>query len=198
MSNKIEEAWKAAQFNRLNDLENLVPSPVNANASTYSQENHVHTLLMSAAAHGSTECAKYLIEKGANVNLKNFAGYTALHWAAFTGRTETLPLLLEKGAEIDSRTEDGRTPLHIAAFRGHLEFVEALLRREKAHADIDAVSCNGWNALHYSVLSNQQAVAKFLIQQGIDYQSLDSEGKSIQEIATNLKRTWMISLIPSE
>ena len=196
MTQKVEEAWKACQFDRLSDLEALVPSVVSQNASTFNPENHVHTLLMCSAAHGSIDCAKYLLDKGANVNLKNFSGFTALHWAAFTGRTETLELLIEKGAEVESKTEDGRTPLHIASLRGHLEFVEELLKLESENkVDINSVSSNGWNALHFSIISNSLPVAQKLIELGIDFTSIDSEGKTIEDLAEKYQRKWIKELI---
>ena len=136
---QIEQAWTATQFDRLDDLKALVPSVVSANASTLNPNNHIHTLLMCAAAHGSAECAAYLLENKANVNAKNFVGYTALHWAAYTGRVETLPLLLENKADIEARTEDGRTPLHIVALRGHIEFLEELMKAKPNVNEIAAV-----------------------------------------------------------
>ena len=198
MDSKVEDAWKAVQYDRVQDLEALISSVVSPNASTYSQTNHIHTLLMCAAAHGSVECAKLLLDKGANVNLKNFAGFTALHWAAYTGRTETLELLVSKGADIESRTEDGKTPLHIAAYRGHLEFIEEFLKvksGEDQKVDINSVACNGWNALHFAVISNQYPVAKYLIEQGIDTESPDCENKTVEDIAEKYQRTWLKDLL---
>lgn len=200
MDSKVEDAWRAAQYDRLSDLEALVSSVVSPNASTYSQTNHIHTLLMCAAAHGSIDCAKHLLDKGANVNLKNFAGYTALHWAAYTGRTETLELLVSKGADVEARTEDGKTPLHIAALRGHLDFIEELLKIKKdgqEEVDINAVACNGWNALHFAVMSNQYNVAEFLIEHGIDTESPDADNKSIEDLANKYRRSWYKELISS-
>lgn len=192
-SQRVEQAWKAAQYDNINELKTIVPTHVHASASTFSTENHVHTLLMSAVAHGSINCAKYLIENGASVNAKNFAGYSALHWAAYTGREETLQLLLDQHADIEARTEDGKTPLHIAAFRGHLTFVQELLKKG---ADINAVSSNGWTALHYALISNQKSLCKFLIDNKIQALSPDSEGKTILDLSNQYRRTWLMSILP--
>ena len=189
---KIEQAWKASQYDDQNTLESLVPSKIPASSSTYNNDNHIHTLLMSATAHGSYKCAKYLIDNGATVNAKNFAGYTALHWAAFTGREETFQLLLDHHADIEARTEDGKTPLHIAALRGHSVFVDALV---KAGADINAVSSNGWTALHYALTSNQKAIVKKFIDLKIVL-SPDSNGKTIFDLAEQYKRKWFFVLMP--
>lgn len=193
---KISEAWKAVQYNRLFDVESLVPDVVSQNASTFDNENHVHTLLMCAAAHGALQCCQYLIEKKANVNAKNFAGFTALHWAAYSGRTETLNLLVQSGADIEAKTEDGRTPFHIAAFRGHLEFLEEMLKvKSKIKLNISEVACNGWNALHFAVISNQKPVAKYLISLGIDTTTPDSRGETVLDLADKYKRKWLPELL---
>lgn len=189
---KVEEAWKATQFDNLEKLKELVPEVVGVNASTFNPENHVHSLLMCATAHGSIKCANYLIENNVNVNAKNFAGYSALHWAAYTGREETLQLLLDNQVDIESRTEDGKTALHIASLRGHIDFVKLLLEK---NADLNAVACNGWTALHFAIVSNQKPLAKFLIEQKIDTEEPDSNGKTINDLAEKYERTWFSSLI---
>ena len=193
---KVNEAWKATQYDRLSELESL-SSSVSPNSSTYSETNHIHTLLMCAAAHGSLDCLNHLISKGANVGLKNFAGYTALHWAAYTGRTDSAEILISKGADTESRTEDGKTPLHIAALRGHLNFIKFLLKisNPDQKVDINSVSCNGWNALFFAVMSNQKAVAQFLIQSGIDTESPDAEKQTVFDIAEKYQREWISDLI---
>lgn len=184
----IEKAWKAAQMDKLADLKALVPTEISANASTCNPENHIHTLLMSACAHGSISCAQYLIEKGANISLKNCDGDSALHWAAYTGRDEMIPILLEsRPEEIEARNQEGNTPLHIASFRGHTDFVRDLLDRG---ADVNALSSSGWTALHYAIKSNQRSVAELLIARGIDASGLDANGESIEHLAAKCKRGW--------
>ena len=185
--NKVEQAWKAVQFDKLQELKQLVPSEVPPSASLHSTENHVHSLLMCAAAHGSVNCMKYLLETGAPVDAKNFAGYSALHWAAFTGRDEVLPLLIKAKTDMEAKTEDGKTALHIAALRGHLDFVLELLNKG---ADLNAVAANGWTALHFAIISNQQAVAKKLVELNINAQTPDAQGKTIDDLAAKYGRDW--------
>jgi ankyrin repeat protein len=184
---EFDRAWAAVQFDNIAVVEELVPSVVAVNASTCNPNNHIHTLLQCAGAHGSAESAAYLLKNGAKVNAKNFAGYTALHWAARSGRTETLALLLENGADIEARTEDGITPLHLASHRGHLNFVLALV---DAHADLEAVASNGWNALYFTVVSNQKKVAEKLVELGLTADIPDSQGKTILDLVEKYQREW--------
>jgi len=60
---------------------------------------------------------KLLIENGADIHQKDFAGQTALHRAALTPKGETSGLikyLIAKGADINAKDNDGNTPLHVA------------------------------------------------------------------------------------
>jgi ankyrin repeat protein len=71
------------------------------------------TLLMHAAALGSPEAVKMLLESGADVNAKNDLEATALILGA--GNAEKARMLVEKGADVNAHSKLGRTPLIIAA-----------------------------------------------------------------------------------
>ncbi len=73
------------------------------------------TPLLVAATFGRVEAAKFLIEKGANVNATSNDGATALHGAAFFCHTEIVKLLLGKGAVVDAKNIRGETPLDAVA-----------------------------------------------------------------------------------
>lgn len=186
----IQKAWTLAQFDNVEELSKLVPSQVNPNASTKSEKNHIHTLLMIAAASGAEEATKFLLEQGAKANGKNPMGYTALHWCAYVGRTECVQQLIDAGASFDSKTQDGRTPIHVAAQRGHLDFIKFIV---EIGADINSISSNGWTALHYAVIGNQAAVGKYLFEEingTYDWDSVDTDGKTIDDIAAEYKHSW--------
>lgn len=192
MSEKLQKAWNFTQFDNVQELRKLVPSEVDPNESTKSETNHVHTLLMCAAAHGAVECCQYLLENRANPIQKNHVGFTALHWAAYTGRIETVKLLLNAGCNVDIRTQDGRTPLHVACMRGHQSFIVELISLK---ADLNAVSSNGWSCVHYAVVGNQRQIALFLVKKGINFQGLDIGLKSLIDIARTYNRDWVTEIL---
>jgi len=55
--------------------------------------------LISATVFGKDEIAKVLIDAGANLNIQNNDGSTALHTAAFFCRPAMVKLLLQKGGD---------------------------------------------------------------------------------------------------
>jgi ankyrin repeat protein len=108
------------------------------------------TPLIFAITYCKPEVAKYLIEKGADVNARASNGHTALHYASAYGQTDIVKLLLAKGASVNfdvqasAEGEDpGCTPLLYAAENGQLEIVKLLLQKG---ADVNAKS--SYNTVH--------------------------------------------------
>jgi len=50
---------------------------------------------------------KLLIDKGADVNVKNVGDRTPLMWAAMHGHTEVVRLLIDNGADVDAKCSYG-------------------------------------------------------------------------------------------
>ena len=101
------------------------------------------TPLMHAAALGSIDTMRLLLDKGADVNAKSAAGATALMWAA--ADPAKVKLLVERGADVKAVSESGRTALLLAAMSDQsadtvAPSAGARRRREGAgsRADIDA------------------------------------------------------------
>src|SRR5436305_13325597 len=65
--------------------------------------------LMHAAFEGNPASMKLLLEAGADPNLANYRGATALLWAA--DDLAKVRLLVDHGAKPDVRTSEGTTPL---------------------------------------------------------------------------------------
>jgi ankyrin repeat protein len=76
----------------------------------------LHALL---ALSKNAEVTRLLIERGADVNAAQTAGYRPLHQAAVAGREDLVQLLLDAGADKTARCDRGKTPAEYAAERGH-------------------------------------------------------------------------------
>ncbi|MDE2888954.1 MAG: ankyrin repeat domain-containing protein [Gemmatimonadota bacterium] len=93
-----------------------------------------HGAAISGTNHGSFfrvyETAKFLLEKGANPNYRNWQGISSLHNIAHEGDVRKAGLLLDYGAQINTiEPEYCSTPLGLACRAGHLPMVEFLLGR---------------------------------------------------------------------
>lgn len=63
---------------------------------------------------GNPQSVQALLDQGADVNITNYKGQTALHCAAKAGFVEPVRILLAHGADVNVQDRDGDTPLHAA------------------------------------------------------------------------------------
>jgi ankyrin repeat protein/cytochrome c551/c552 len=122
------------------------------------------TPLMYAALYGDANSVKLLLDAGADPNVRNEAGATALMWA--TDDPEKTRLLLEARADANARSEDGRTPLLIAAMRFGSSAVVKLLLDHGANPS--ARSPEGQTPLSEAVRAADELSLKTLIDGGAD------------------------------
>ena len=73
-----------------------------------------YTALLYAAREGCVECARYLVEAGANINLPDPNRETPLVLALINMRFDTAFYLISAGADVDKWDLYGRTPLFAA------------------------------------------------------------------------------------
>jgi ankyrin repeat protein/outer membrane protein assembly factor BamB len=87
------------------------------------------TPLMLASYLGNLDAARYLVDLGADVNLKEKSTQkeNALMKASERGNTEIAKLLIGKGTEVNATDVDQMTALYKAARSGHADTVKLLL-----------------------------------------------------------------------
>lgn len=98
----------------------------------------LNTPLQAALLSGQLATARVLIQRGADVLVRQQGGFAPLHEAALMGRRDIVDLLLEAGAEINARANDGRTPVTEALRGGHLDIADYLRSRGGKDATIVA------------------------------------------------------------
>jgi len=119
---------------------------------------------MTAAWNGHLDICRLLIDKGAQVTVKNEYGWTPLHFAADRGHVEIVRLLCDHGADVEARINIGSRPLHFAACYGHISVVKELI--EERNAEINARDAGGWTALRWGNRrhkTNKPEIAAYLI-----------------------------------
>ena len=70
---------------------------------------------------------KRLIEAGANVNVVDKDGETALLWASFWRCSNVVKILIEAGADVNAVDNFRYTALHFASLWGRREIVKMLI-----------------------------------------------------------------------
>ena len=141
------------------------------------------TAIMLAVSN--TEIAKILIEKGALLDLQTRGGETALMMAA--GKyTDVVKLLLDKGANIlirQSTYKVSPNALDYAAKAGNIEAAKLILAKAVSQGVKDEVL---YSALHWAVIADQVAMAKYLLDEGAKIEGTDELGGYTPLMETSL------------
>ena len=159
---------------------------------------------MDAAAIGDVEAVKKFISDGADINMTDDKGNTALHISAWRRQLRTVRVLLSLGCKNDVvNSAYQQTALHFACISGELRIVNELIR---AGANPNLGDSHGYTAIHHSIQNGHSSLVAFLIGIGVDIESKDKNGHTpflwvcsslqiFQFSHTNQNRqhTWAIS-----
>lgn len=143
-----------------------------------SEEDGSITPIMNVTIIDNVESFHILMEAGADLSARDYAGHTLLHKAANNSATNIVRLLLELGADVNARSTDGDTPLMLAA--SETTGAEAVKLLLQAGADVHAVNNKGRSALHFI---EKEEVLNILLAAGADPKLTDAEGNSILHTA---------------
>jgi len=132
------------------------------------------TALFMATLKDRVDVVKFLIRKGAQVNVQNRYGVSPLLLCAESGNFELVKALVDAGADVNISPKGqlaeenllaGQTPLLGAAKKGHLEICEYLI---KNGCDVNAATMTGTTPLCTAVEEGHLPVVKLLIENGAD------------------------------
>jgi ankyrin repeat protein len=180
----------AQKFNQLADaviekdtvkIEQLLQSGVDIN--TQHPTSGTTVLMIASSYYYYDDMVAYLIRKGADKNLRDNDGKTALVWAA-SNSLENAKILLENGAKVNIAANDGMTPfiqasLGVSSGKVPIEMCE-LLRKDgaKVNAALTRKNASGWTALHYAAVNGDIELVKYLIKHGANVNKATAEGSS--------------------
>lgn len=108
-----------------------------------------HAVLHSAAFNGQKAVAEWLLDQGANLELRtaDYWGWTPLHCAVYAGQPDLMHWLIQRGADARTTDHNGKTLLHEALLTRNLQLVGPLL---DLALPLNAVDQQGHTALDYA------------------------------------------------
>lgn len=111
-------------------LEDFVDELLRAGADPDSKHlKSSFSALHAAAASGSVDCVRSILETGANVDVLDEKNTHAAHLAADKGHYDVIRVLASYGADLGKVTTDGNTPMHCAAAKGFAQICKFLAQR---------------------------------------------------------------------
>ncbi len=132
---------------------------------------------VNVAIQGNLGKIKMLIKNGANIDVIDNRGLTALVGASTNGKLEVVKYLISQGADINIRTKaknnNDFTALIMASGGGHLEVVKFLVANG---ANVNDKTKGGGTALMAASANGHLSVIKFLISKGANINAKTNDG----------------------
>lgn len=146
------------------------------------QNNRNKTALMIACDNGDYHMAKFLIQKGCNLELKEaFDGYSALMKAVIMGDLKMVTFLVDSGAKLNTQTGERQTVIHIAA---HFEFTEILdVLLNKKIDQLEKKDYEGNTPLILASISNKSKSVAKLLDAGANIDAITKAGQTALMVA---------------
>ncbi|CAG9333790.1 unnamed protein product [Blepharisma stoltei] len=87
---------------------------------------HETPLFISAAEYGDVEMMEFFYKNGAQINVQDFRGYTALHSASANGHEKAVMQLIDWGVSTSITNNNGSTALMLAEMNNRIKICELL------------------------------------------------------------------------
>ena len=113
--------------------------------------------------HDPAKCISVLIVAGADVNVPDDQGNTALFHAAKAGLEDCVKHLINAGANVNHPTNNQETPLSIAVNKGHSHVIDLLMT---AGSDVNSVDSHGNTPLMEAAGSGKVQLIRRLLKAG--------------------------------
>jgi ankyrin repeat protein len=130
------------------------------------------SLVADAAMRRDDAEVRRLLQEGADVNVAQADGSTALHWAAYHGDVDLAQRLLKAGANVAAANREGSTPMWLATSQGEANMVEVLL---DGGADANEPLPLGRKPLMLAARSGSVDAVRMLLEHGADPNAKENE-----------------------
>ncbi|WP_341811499.1 ankyrin repeat domain-containing protein [Wolbachia endosymbiont (group A) of Oxytorus armatus] len=132
------------------------------------------TPLHLAAGSGWLNIVEYLIDKGANVDTRDYYYQTPLYWAVRYGKLDIVKYFIGKGANFDTEDWFCWPPLYWAVESENFDIAKYIMKEKGI--DVSTRDSNGKTMFHEIVRFAKLEAVKYLVGKGIDINIKDRYG----------------------
>ncbi|HWT01956.1 MAG TPA: ankyrin repeat domain-containing protein [Pyrinomonadaceae bacterium] len=180
---------KAVWEQDLNKVRDLLAEGVDVNAV---DAGMYVTALAAAVEGGRPEFVRELVQAGADPNVRNPGGRTALMGLDADATPEVVRLLLANGAEVNLKDGEGHSALHLAAAIAKGEVLRALL---EAGAIVDERDVYGNTPLMAAAENGNVDNVEALLSAGADPRLKNKDGETALKLAADNDHQEVVALL---
>ncbi|XP_052097138.1 uncharacterized protein LOC127732120 [Mytilus californianus] len=168
----------------------------------HDEENSVQNL--KVIRKHKMEIVQYLLEKGANPDIRDASGRTCLHNAALSQNVDVVDLIIKHGACVNSLNHLGMTPIYCVCTQGdwseeeddvHDILFPILLLLIKSGCDVNKQGKDLSSVLHFAAAKLNYVICKFLLESGADVAVSDHLRRTPLHLSVRNKDTTVIDLL---
>lgn len=142
------------------------------------------TPLHAAARAGAKRQVKALINKNADITIRNVNEDTPLHLAAENGHCHIVAYFCRLGAELIVQNRDKNTPLHLAAANGHLSVISKIMAYSGENDLLESHNSHGDKPLHLAANFGHGESVELLVQLGTNVNTTNAHGNTAMHLAS--------------
>ena len=162
-------------------------------ATVDAQDKNENTCLHHAVINDSVQGVKFLLENGADSNVRNSEGKSPYQIALDKNRRAIVSMIEKATASLDMDGDDLDAAFMRACRYGRRGVAEMLVK--SGNIDVTYVDDFGRTSLHYIAQLGAIALAKFAIEQGVDLNYTDNFGQTALHFAAGNLQKEMFKLL---
>jgi len=147
----------------------------------FAKSQELEYKMITAAAKGDKQTIKDCLNKGAKINAKNKARWTALGYAVRYKHKDIVEYLISKGADVNKTVNTGNSPLYVALMTNNIPMADYLISKG---AIIDKKDYSGMTTLAWAAKYNNIAVVKYLVEKGSDINAKNTNARTVLDVSS--------------
>jgi ankyrin repeat protein len=187
LADTFEEFHAAAKKDQVKKLQKLLSKDGNR---LEQRDTYQRTPLHSAARYGALSAARFLLERGADPDVKDERGDTPLHLAAAFRHDDMIDLFVRHQADVNAFNAQGETPLILASMYGDAASIASLLAGE---AKINIRNPEGNTPLHITAIYRNHDNLDEILKADPEIDAMNPEGYTPLHLA--VRRSYNVQVV---